>query len=203
LLGAVGAGKGTVADLLYGLRSPQAGLLTIDGFDYRDLALQSLREHVALVRGEGIFSGTLLENIALDREEVALEDVQDALEKVELLEAVRALPDGLSTQVSARGRPLSPGQVRRLLIARAIAGRPRLLVLDRIVDHLGDADMRARICARLLEPGVAWTVVCLTDDDRVARFFGRSCVLRDGRIVDLPLSEPARSVPDTAGDRHD
>jgi ABC-type bacteriocin/lantibiotic exporter with double-glycine peptidase domain len=186
LIGASGAGKSTLSDLLYGLRAPQRGLVTIDGFDYRDISLQSLREDVAVVHGPGIFSGTVLENVVLGREEVSLEDAQDALREAGLLDEVRALPDGLSTELSLHGRPLSPGQVVRLMIARAIAGRPRLLILDGVFDQIADRRDRLRLARILLDPAEPWTVICVTADQGVLRYCNRVCRLEDGRITEEP-----------------
>lgn len=192
LIGPSGAGKSTLSDLLYGLRTPQRGMVTIDGFDYRDVSLQSLREQVAVVHGPGVVSGTVLENIALGREEVSLGDAQEALREAGLLDEIRALPDGLGTELSLHGRPLSPGQVVRLMIARAIAGRPRLLILDGVLDQIADRHDRLRLARVLMDRSEPWTLICVTADEEVLRYCNRVCRLENGRIDEAgpPAGEP-------------
>ncbi|MGN9808645.1 ABC transporter ATP-binding protein [Micromonospora sp. BQ11] len=131
LVGPTGAGKSTIASLAVRLVDPHAGSVSVDGVDVRDLTAASLAGTAALVaQVPFVFDDTVRANIALDRPGIGDEEVWAALRLAEADGFVAALPEGLDTRVGERGTSLSGGQRQRLTLARAIAGRPRLLVLD-------------------------------------------------------------------------
>lgn len=165
ITGEHGSGKGTITDLLCGARSPTAGRIELDGLDYRDLSLDAIRRQVAVVKGLEIIDGSVAENVRLERTDITNEDVRAALESVGLMEIVRALPNGLDTQLNAAGRPLSYGHARRLMVARAFAGKPRLIVLDDVLDEL-DATSREIILKSVMGPERRWTVIVTTHGAR-------------------------------------
>jgi ABC-type bacteriocin/lantibiotic exporter with double-glycine peptidase domain len=172
LVGPNGAGKSTVIDLLFGLRRPSGGHIAIDGNDLRDLRLESLRQHIAVVKGLEIFEGSVLENVRMGREELSLSDVRHALTRVGLLADVLDLPDGLSTPLGTGGAPLSLGQSERLVLARAIAGQPRLLVLDEVLDDM-DQEVRQSVLPAILGRDAHWTLLVVTHSQEVARLCDR------------------------------
>jgi ABC-type bacteriocin/lantibiotic exporter with double-glycine peptidase domain len=172
LVGPNGAGKSTVIDLHFGLRRPSGGHIAIDGNDLRDLRLESLRQHIAVVKGLEIFEGSVLENVRMGREELSLSDVRHALTRVGLLADVLDLPDGLSTPLGTGGAPLSLGQSERLVLARAIAGQPRLLVLDEVLDDM-DQEVRQSVLPAILGRDAHWTLLVVTHSQEVARLCDR------------------------------
>ncbi|MBP3959964.1 ATP-binding cassette domain-containing protein [Gemmata sp. G18] len=184
LVGPNGAGKSTLADLLFALRTPDRGWIELDGADVRTLRLETLREQVALVKGVEVIEGTVLENVRVGRAHVTHADARDALGRVGLLETVLALPGGLDTVLWTGGSPLSLGQANRLMVARAIVGRPRLLVLDEALDHM-DSDIRETVLPAVLGPGADWTLVVVTHSDEVARLCDRV----------VQLDRPSGEVP--------
>lgn len=161
--GPIGAGKSTLADVLFGLRQPTSGTILLDGVDQRMLPLDRLRQDIALIRGVELFPGSVLDNIRLGRDSLALDDVSRALADVGLLDEMLALPDGLNTDLHPHGRPLSHGQACRLMLARAVVGRPRLLVIDGLLDQLDRVRDRDRLTRLLFGPGAPWTLVCITE----------------------------------------
>lgn len=177
ILGPNGAGKSTLVDLLFGSRTPTSGYITIDGADIRDLRLHSLREHVAIVKGIEIFDGSLLENVRMGRDEMSLAEVRQALSAVGLLEDVLELPDGINTRLGTGGTPLSLGQCERLMLARAIAGQPRLLVLDEVLDDM-DRDVRNEVMPAILGKEALWTLVVVTHSQEIATLCDRQVILR-------------------------
>ncbi|GAB4142213.1 MAG: ABC transporter ATP-binding protein [Planctomycetaceae bacterium] len=170
--GPAGSGKTVLAQRLFGLGSTAHGHLELDGIDLRDLRRDVLRHHVALVHEVEIFEGTISENIALERTNVSHGNIRDALETVGLLETVLDMPDGLDTSLTSGGEPLSDSQARRLMLARAIAGQPRLLVIDGILDGFSDADS-IELADRLLSGGKGRTVVVTTGRNGIAELCNR------------------------------
>lgn len=179
VVGPSGSGKSTLVDLLYGLRTPSAGRIELDGANLRDLRLEALRGHVAAVKGPDVIAGTILENVRMGRGSISLGQVREALDAVALLEDLSGLPDGLHTGLTSGGAPLSLGQARRLTLARAIAGRPRLLILDETLDGL-DPVTRQRAVASLFDRSAPWTLLVVTNDQQIAGQCGRTLRLGDG-----------------------
>ena len=167
LTGPNGVGKSTLIELLFGLRQPKQGRVEIDGVDLRSLRLDTVREHVAMVHRIEVIEGSIYENIRMGRDTITLTEVLDALEKVGLREAVMAFPDGVQTRLWTGGSPLSLGQANRLMIARAIVGQPRLLILDESLDHM-DQEIRDTVWPAILGPEPAWTVLVVTHSEEVA-----------------------------------
>ncbi|WP_172898735.1 MULTISPECIES: ABC transporter ATP-binding protein [unclassified Actinoplanes] len=131
LVGATGSGKSTIASLAVRLVDPESGTVAVDGVKLPDLALSALAGSTALVpQIPFVFDDTVRGNIALDRPEVDDTRVRTALELAQAARFVDGLPAGLDTPVGERGTSLSGGQRQRLTLARALAGKPRLLVLD-------------------------------------------------------------------------
>jgi len=142
--GGSASGKSTLAEIILGMRTPVSGRVELGGMDIREMSLAALREHVMCVRDCEIIEASVEENVRMGRASVSDSDVRAALDQVDLLREVRDWPDGLATVLSFAGAPMSTGQARRLMIARALAGRPRVLILDSILDEIDDA-IRARL----------------------------------------------------------
>ena len=182
LLGASGSGRSTILDLLTGLRDPSDGAILLDGQDYRDLALASLREQVAIVRGPEVFDGTVYDNISLGRASVDLPVVTEALRKVKLLDDILALPQGLQTKLASQGRPLSASQVARLMLARAIAGRPRLLLLDAAFAKLEDGDAASAVADEIFAADAPWTLLCVSNSSALLERCNRGLRIDNGGL---------------------
>ena len=138
LTGSPGSGKSTLLDLIQGQRPPSLGHLMIDQIDPRDLRPDVVRRSVSMVRHVEIFEGTIAENVHLERPGVSSHEVQEVLEELGVLESILALPEGIDTVLSSTGRPLSETQRKLLMIARALIGRPRLLLIDGLLDEVPD-----------------------------------------------------------------
>lgn len=189
LTGPNGSGKSTLADVLFGMRTPSSGVLRVDQSDIRTLPLEHLRQHVALVRGVELFTGSIVDNVRLGREELSIDDVSNALEAVGLLDELLKLPEGLNTVLQPHGRPLSYRQACRLMIARAIAGRPRLLILDGALDQIDRRQEREQLVSLLFSASAPWTLICITERPDLLARCSRIMVLRDGTATETALEE--------------
>jgi ATP-binding cassette subfamily B protein len=131
VVGATGAGKTTLVNLLLRFYEPTRGRITIDGVDLRELDLTALREQFGLVLQEDfLFAGTVRDNLVMGRAHVRDETLQSALAASRAAQVVGRLPGGLDAPVAERGATLSTGERQLLAIARALAGDPHFVVLD-------------------------------------------------------------------------
>jgi len=131
LLGATGSGKTTIINLLPRFYDPSEGRITIDGYDLRDVTLDSLRSRIGIVLQETtLFSGSIRENIAFGKPDATIEEVEAAAKAAAAHDFIMSFPDGYNTHVGERGATLSGGQKQRVAIARALLLNPRILILD-------------------------------------------------------------------------
>ena len=148
LVGSVGCGKTTLTALVPRLYDVTGGRILLGGVDVRDLRLDQLRHAVATAFEDAtLFSASVRENLTLGRAGITEEDVREALE-VAQADFVDDLPYGIDTRIGEQGLSLSGGQRQRLALARAVLGRPRVLVLDDPLSAL-DVHTEARVEAAL------------------------------------------------------
>lgn len=189
LTGTQGSGSSTLLDILHGGREPTEGFIRMDGLDLRSWYLEALRDQVALVRPDDIFQGSVVENTRLGNMSITMDEVTAALDRVGLLRELLEMPDGVNTQLITGGLPLSSRQRIRLVLARALVTRPRLLLLDEIFDGLDDASMD-ELCGIILDDKNPWTVLVATRDAAVLR--------RCQRVLDLSGFAEAAHPPTQA-----
>lgn len=138
LIGPAASLRSVLLQTIIGWQKPEIGHVELDGYDVRRLQDDSIQDQVALVAQIEVFSGTIAENIHLGRADVTENDIRMALRLVGLLDDVLDLPDGLATHLETDGRQLAHDQLVRLMLARAVATRPRLLLVDGLLDCLPD-----------------------------------------------------------------
>jgi ATP-binding cassette, subfamily B, bacterial len=137
LVGPSGAGKTTLCNLVARFYDPQAGRVTLDGWDLRDYEVESFRSLLGVVEQDVfLFDGTIAQNIAYARREATPEEIRNAAEAANATEFIDRMTDGMQTVIGERGVRLSGGQRQRLAIARAILADPKLLILDEATSNL-------------------------------------------------------------------
>lgn len=175
-------------EVLFGRVEPLAGRLEIDDMDARQLSLESFREEAALVGGPEIFQGTIAENIHLGRPKVREQDLIASLQTVGLWDELLALPEGLRQHLETASRLLSHDQTLRLTLARALAGRPRLLLIDHALDGLPD-DQVGAILGKLASLRDRCTLVIATGRREVCEACDRVVTIGDDGLASYSLKE--------------
>ncbi|WP_244907189.1 ABC transporter ATP-binding protein [Rathayibacter caricis] len=182
LVGVTGSGKTTLTALLPRLYDVTAGSIEIDGVDVRRLRREELRSQVGMAFEDAtLFSTSVRENVLLGRPEASEEELLEALE-IAQADFVHSLPDGLDTTVGEEGMSLSGGQRQRLALARAIAARPSVLVLDDPLSAL-DVDTEARVEAGLRRVLGDTTALIVAHRPSTVALADRVALLEEGRVT--------------------
>ncbi len=195
LVGATGSGKTTLTTLVPRLYDVTAGRVTLDGTDVRDIPLADLREIVATAfEDPTLFSASVRENLTLGRPDATDADVAEAI-RVAQADFVHDLPWGLETRIGEQGLTLSGGQRQRLALARAVLGRPRVLVLDDPLSAL-DVHTEALVEEALRRVLAGSTALVVAHRPSTVLIADRVALLTDGRISAIGThSELLASVP--------
>ena len=137
IVGETGCGKSTLVRLLLGFEKPRKGAVFYDGKDLTSLDLRSLRRHIGVVMQNGkLLMGSIYENITISAPWLTLQDAWEAAEIAGFADDVREMPMGMQTMISEGQGGISGGQKQRLLIARAVVGKPRILIFDEATSAL-------------------------------------------------------------------
>src|SRR5210317_617413 len=167
ITGRNGSGKSTLLRLLAVQYEPTGGTVSFNGHPTGNLNTADLRYHVGdCFLSEDLFEGTLLENITLGRPEIELTDVEWAVEGLGLRNFIQSLSKGYETPVGPTAIPLSSSLIERILLARAIITRPRLLLVDDVF-HLFDPKERKAIIDFIWAEKQPWTLVAASNLDVV------------------------------------
>ncbi len=182
LVGATGAGKSSLVQLLPRLYDPTEGSVRIDGADLRTLDLASLRRQIAVVDDDPfLFSDTIANNIAYADPDASREAIERAAERAQASGFIAELPDGYDTRVGERGLTLSGGQRQRLAIARAFLADPRILILDDATSSV-DASTEQAIKAALREVMAGRTTFIIAHRLSTIALADDIIVLEKGRV---------------------
>lgn len=184
IVGAVGSGKSTLANLLLRFYPIPRGRIRIGGVDLNDIPGATLRRAIGYVPQEAfLFSRSLRENIALGAEDASDEQVHEALRLARLESEIESFPAGLKTAVGERGYTLSGGQRQRVTLARALIGRPQMLILDDSLSSV-DADTERAILDALQDRAGRRTLILITHRPSTLVGMDRVLVLDEGRLVE-------------------
>jgi putative ABC transport system ATP-binding protein len=183
-----GADRGTLLDVLFGLKTPAEGYVCLNHQDLRDMNLGQLRDSIHLVRDAEIIEASILDNVRLGRG-LDLTKLREILAQIGLLDTVAALPEGFHTRLLPDGTPLTREQCLRLTLARAIAGRPCLLLLDGVFDRIDPRHLPGLLDA-LLAAEAPWTLVATSRHPEVIARFERRAMVREGALTETDATRP-------------
>ena len=189
IVGKTGCGKSTLVRLLLGFETPEKGAIYYDGKDINSLDLPSLRKKIGTVMQDaGLFQGDIYSNIVITAPELTLDAAWEAAEKAGIADDIRAMPMGMHTLVTEGGGGISGGQKQRLMIARAIAPKPKLLIFDEATSALDNKTQRqvsealdAMGCTRIV---IAHRLSTIRDCDRIL-VLDRGKIVEDGTYEEL------------------
>ncbi len=189
IVGATGAGKTTLVNLIPRLYEPVEGAILLDGRDIRSLPIETLREQIGFVpQVNFLFSDTIAHNITWGSRDNDADAVIEASKIAMLHDDVVDFPDGFETMLGEKGINLSGGQKQRACIARAIAWKPKLLVLDDALSAV-DTDTEARIFEALLKKLPDTTILLISHRISTVKNCDKIVVLKDGAIVESGTHE--------------
>ncbi|MDP1928907.1 MAG: lipid A export permease/ATP-binding protein MsbA [Thiobacillus sp.] len=186
LVGASGSGKTTLANLVPRFYDPDAGVISLDGHDIRDIPLQNLRSHIALVSQDvTLFNDTLGHNIAYgSKRDASVDEIRAACIAAHAWDFIQAMPDGLDTLIGENGMRLSGGQRQRIAIARAILKNAPLLILDEATSAL-DNESERHVQAALDTLIANRTTLVIAHRLSTIERANRIVVLEGGHIIEI------------------
>lgn len=183
IVGFNGSGKSTLIRLIAGLYEGFKGSVTYNNIPLRNLQKEDLRTYIGnSITEDEIFEGTLLENLSLGRENIPFAEVKRCVAQVGLTQFVQNLPHGYDTRLGTAGRKLPRSIVRRLILARCLAARPKLILMEDWLGRIEQADQQFLIDC-LIRGSTNWSILAVTNNMAFASQFDRIMIMKSGQIV--------------------
>ena len=162
--GPAGSGKSTIIGLLSGILEPTDGVIKYNGFPMQSLDFESLKKHIGYaVSNNSIFLGSLLENITMGKDDIAHDNIMKTIKIVHLEDFVAGLKDGLDTELDPEAKRIPRSVSNKIVLARAIINKPKLLILEDPLDHVPVHEKRS-ILQALTEEGNPWSIIVSSVD---------------------------------------
>ena len=181
--GVNGSGKSTLIRILAGFIQPTSGSFFINDDTYRKIDIAQYRSQISTItQGETPFEGTVLENITMNNPSISKEDIKWAIESVQLGSFIKTLADGLETKIFPDGRQLSSSNAQKILLARSIVNKPKILFYEDPLDKM-DEKASQEIIDFLTAPSNQWTVIVSSKNKYWEQKCDRKITLQNGKII--------------------
>ncbi len=183
LEGENGSGKTTLIRILSGLLNPTSGSFFINDDTYRKIDIAQYRSQIAtIINGESPFEGTILENITFNNPAVSQEDIKWAIESVKLGSFIKSLPKGLDTKIYPEGRQLSSSNAQKILLARSIITKPKILFLEDAFDKM-DSKIAEEVIDFITANENKWTLIVSSKNPYWKQKCTRKITMSEGKII--------------------
>ncbi len=181
--GVNGSGKTTLIRILSGFIQPSSGSFFINDDTYRKIDLSQYRSQISIItQGETPFEGTVLENITLNNPTISNEDIKWAIESVQLGDYIKTLPNGLETKIFPDGRQLSSSNAQKILLARSIVSKPKILFYEDPLDKMDEIAAK-EIIDFITNPSNKWTVIVSSKNNYWKKKCTRKITMNNGHII--------------------
>jgi ABC-type bacteriocin/lantibiotic exporter with double-glycine peptidase domain len=181
--GVNGSGKSTLIRILSGFIQPTSGSFFINDDTYRKIDITQYRSQISTItHGETPFEGTVLENITMNNPSISNEDIKWAIESVQLGSFIKTLPEGLDTKIFPDGRQLSSSNAQKILLARSIVNKPKILFYEDPLDKM-DEEASKEIIDFLTHSSNPWTIIVSSKNTYWEEKCSRKITLQNGKII--------------------
>lgn len=179
-----GSGKTTLIRILSGLLHPTSGSFFINDDTYRKIDIDQYRSQIAtIINGETPFEGTILENITFNSPSINQEDLKWAIESVKLGTFIKSLPKGLETKIFPEGRQLSSSNAQKILLARSIISKPKILFLEDAFDKM-DSKVAEEVIDFITSKENKWTLIVSSKNPYWKQKCNRTITMSEGKIIE-------------------
>lgn len=180
-----GSGKTTLIRILSGLIQPTQGHFIINDDTFNKMDINQYRTHFgSILQGETLFEGTIFENLTFNNPNISNENIKWALDNLKLTSFIKTLPNGLNTVIFPDGKQLSSSNIQKILLARCILHKPRILFLENPTDKM-DVTTSKEIISFLMDPNQKWTVVATSNNRNFSANSNRVITMEKGKISNI------------------
>ncbi len=180
-----GSGKTTLIRILSGLMQPTQGHFIINDDTFNKMDINQYRTHFgSILQGETLFEGSILENLTFNNPNISNEDIKWALDNLKLTSFIKTLPKGLNTPIFPDGKQLSSSNIQKILLARCVLHKPRILFLENPTDKM-DVATSKEIIAFLMDPSQKSTVVATSNNKQFSNSSNRIITMEKGKISNI------------------
>ncbi|MTI22795.1 ATP-binding cassette domain-containing protein [Fulvivirga sp. RKSG066] len=177
-----GSGKSVLLNTLSGLNVNYEGVITLDAYSLKDLDLNKLRDKIGKnVSQQDIFEGTIMENILVGKPYAEPKDAVEAINMLRIDDEINAMPQGINTPIVSSGKGLSNSLINKIILARCLAKKPRMLILNDFFENFIKTE-RCELIEILTQKEHQWTVVIVSNDSTVMKACDEVLLMKDGTV---------------------